>query len=340
MITIQDVAKAAGVSVSTVSRALNNYSDVSESTRAKIYETAKKLGYVANINARSLSSKNQTNIALIFSGFFESKLFCEFETLLMRGVYKYAYEHNLDVSTRVIDNNTQKVKNYDQLCHEFGVSGSVIFGLKTTDFYCQTLPQAQTPCVTIDLALEASKLGSVTVDNTESFRILTQHLIDMGHRKIVLIQGRKQALVTMERFSGAQMAMKTSGLSFSDDNIINTNYLEEEAYNGVIEYFKTHTIDDVTAFLCMSDLTAFGAMKALNYLGYRVPQDVSIVGYDGVIATTYITPTLTTVNQHIEEKGYAAAELLHKIIKGEQGGQKLLLPYSIQNGNSVAKPRN
>ena len=110
--TIQDVAKASGVSVGTVSRALNNYPDVSAKTRAKVLDAVRELGYSPNLMAKNLSSKHIQNIAVILSGFLEEKMFNGFETILMRGAYEYAEEHGLEVSLYVINGKIQMEKSY------------------------------------------------------------------------------------------------------------------------------------------------------------------------------------------------------------------------------------
>lgn len=335
MATIQDVAKAARVSVGTVSRAMNDYADVSAATKDKIFKAAKELGYWPNLNARSLSSKKQINIALILSGFLEEKMFNDFETMLMKGSYSYALEHGIEISMHVINTQIQSEKSYDQLCHEYGISGAIFFGLKTTDPYFETLPQSEKPCVTVDFELKGPNIGNVAVDNLKAFQELTQYLIDCNHRKIVLMHGRKNAMVSMERLVGAYEAMQANGLELTKDQIIYTNFLAEEAYDGVLEYFKTHSPDSVTAFLCMSDLIAVGTMNALKHLGYRIPEDYSVVGYDGLNLTAYTDPKLTTVDQNVQNTGYAAAELLHKMILGEPVELRRVLPYSIKYRDSV-----
>lgn len=335
MATIQDVAKEAKVSVGTVSRVFNHYKDVSEGTRKRVRAAAQKLGYFPNINARSLSSKKQIDIALLLSGFLEEKLINDFETMLTKGSYSYALEHDLGISMRVINTGIQMEKSYDQLCHEFGISGALLFGLKTTDPYRHTLPQAEHPCVIFDFTLHGKNLGSVSVDNVEAFQELTQYLIDCGHRKIVLMYGRKNAIVSMERMSGAFEAMRLNGVPLTRDRIVYTNFLEEEAYQGVLDYFQTHDPHSVTAFLCMSDLVAVGTINALKHLGYRVPEDYSVVGFDGLSFTAYTDPKITTVNQDIQSAGYAATKMLHRMILGQPVKRKMIMPYEILYRDSV-----
>lgn len=333
--TILDVAREAGVSVGTVSKALNRYADVSDVTRRKVQMAAKKLGYWPNLNARSLSSKTQINMALILSGFLEEKMFNDYETMLMKGCYSYAHEHGIEVSMRVINSQIQKEKTFDQLCHEYGIAGAMLFGLKTTDTYCTTLSGSKHPCVTFDFKLKGDNIGVVTVDNRKAFRELTQYLIDRNHKKIVVLYGRKDVTVSKERMKGAEEAMRINGLTLSEQQIIYTNFLEEQAYEGVLHYFKTHSPDSVTAFLCMSDLIAVGAMNALRHLGYRIPEDYSVVGYDGLGFSKYTNPGLTTVDQNAQNLGYAAAKQLHKMILGEVVQKQQVMPYTIVYRDSV-----
>ena len=168
--TIQDVARAAGVSVGTVSRAMNDYPDISEKTREKILRIAHELGYRPNLVAKSLSSKNFREIALVLSGFLE---------------------HDLDISMYVINSKIQEEKTFEQLCYEHNIAGAVLFGLKSTDPYFKTLAQSRKPCVTIDVEVGGACVGNVTNDHAAAFDELTQYLIDQGHRKIAIVCGRK-----------------------------------------------------------------------------------------------------------------------------------------------------
>ncbi len=338
--TIQDVAKEAKVSVGTVSRVFNHYKDVSDATCKRVKAAAQKLGYFPNMNARSLSSKKQIDIALILSGFLEEKIINDFETMLTKGSYSYAMKHDIGISMRVINTQVQREKGFDQLCHEFGVNGAILFGLKTTDPYRYTLPQAEHPCVTLDFTLHGKNLASISVDNVVAFQELTQYLIDCGHRKIAVMYGRKNAIVSMERMAGAFEAMRMNGIPLKRDRIVYTNFLEEEAYQGVLDYFQTHDPHSVTAFLCMSDLVAVGTINALKHLGYRVPEDYSVVGFDGLSFTAYTDPTITTVNQDIQSAGYTAAKMLHRMILGQPVKRRVILPYKILYRESVKAIRD
>ena len=333
--TIRDVAKAAGVTIGTVSRALNNYSDVNCQTRERIQRVARELGYHPNQMARNLSSKHAKNIALVLSGFLEDTMLNDFETMLMKGIYQFAYERGIDIAMYVINSRTQMEKSYEQLCYEHNISGAILFGLKTNDPYCQTLAASQRPCVTIDTEVSGPSTSNVTLDDVAAFDELAQYLIDRGHRRIVLVHGRKNAMVSMERLAGAYQAFQRNGLTLTHDPIIYTNFLREEAAAGVDAYFRTHAPDSVTAFLCMSDMLAIGTMEALKSLGYRIPADYSVVGYDGLEVTNYTDPKITTVDQNIKRKGYEAASLLYDMLNGTRPAQKLVLPHTLVERESV-----
>lgn len=333
--TIQDVATALGLSVSTVSRALNNYADVNQQTRNRVLAAAKELGYSPNLNARSLSSKRHPCGVMIISGFLEERMFNEFASMLMQGAYTYTLEHGKDLPVRVITSHVQEEKSFDQLCHEYGASGAILLGVRTNDPYYELLPRSQTPCVTIDLDIKGPNLVNVGLDDVKAFKDLTQHLIDCGHRKIVLLYGRRSAAVSQKRFEGFKQAMEQNGLPVSEDQIIYTSFLEEQAYHGVMRYFAEHERDEATAFLCMSDKVACGAMAAIKALGYSVPQDYSVVGFDGLQITRYTDPQLTTVDQNVVAKGYMAAKLLYGMLSGERPEDEVLLPHTIMKRASV-----
>ena len=177
--TIQDVARAAGVSVGTVSRAMNNYTDVSAKTRERILQAAQRLGYSPNVMARNLSSKHLKNIALILSGAMEEEMFNHFDIMLMRGCFEFASKKGLDISIHTIDAKIQREKSYEQLCYEYNLAGAVLMGLKVTEpYYCESLAKCKQPCVLIDLEPVGEYVSTVTIDHVAAF--------DAGPQKILL----------------------------------------------------------------------------------------------------------------------------------------------------------
>ena len=233
-VSIKDVGRLAGVSVSTVSRAFNGYSDINPVTKQRILEAAEALGYSPNISARNLSSKKKQNIGLVISGFLQENTAQarndEFEFWLMHGAYRCARDLDLDVAMYSIDSEFQKKKTYEQFCAERNLSGTLMFGLKITDDYFHQLHDAEIPCVTVDTLVRGRNVGCVTIDNVLAFQELTQYLFDLGHRELLLITGRKTAAVTMERMAGAYEAYLANNFEFRKENVVYCDFREDEAY--------------------------------------------------------------------------------------------------------------
>lgn len=331
-ISIKDVAKKAGVSIATVSKAFNDYPDVSTNTKEKILKVAKNLGYTPNISASNLSSKSKINMAIIFSHVLNYK--SEYSMKLLYGAYKYAMENKLEIATYTIDSNIQKEKSFDLFCKEHHLSGALLFGLKTTDVYCNTLPSSKTPYVTVDIKIPGKNASSVLTDNVSAFRELTQYLINKNHRKFVIVHGRKSAVVSVERLAGAYEAFYNNNIQLTRNRVLYSDFDEDIAYDEVTNYLKTHEKKYVTAFLCMSDLTAIGTINAIKDMGYQVPDDFSVVGFDGLSVTEYTSPKITTVNQNIELKGYEAVKILYKMITKECKGKNILIPHKLISRSS------
>ena len=180
-VSIRDIAREAGVTVGTVSRALNNYPDVSPTTRERIVETAQRLGYRPNQMARNLSSKHNHNIALVLSGFLEEELINDFDALLMKGCFHYTVNNDVEMSIQVINTKIQTEKSFEQLCYEHNIAGAILMGLRTNDPYCELLAKSKYPCVTIDIEVPGPNVSCVMMDDIKAFDELTQYLIDNGH---------------------------------------------------------------------------------------------------------------------------------------------------------------
>ena len=337
-VTIRDVAAASRVSIGTVSRALNDYPDVSTATRERVRCVARELGYMPNQTAQSLSSKHAKGISLIISGFLEDKVFNDFDTMLMRGAFQFATERGISLSLNVINSEQQTEKNFEQLCFEHNSSGAILFGLKTDDPYCESLCTSSFPCVTVDVEVPGEKLGCVRLDDRRAAFEMTERLFDLGHRRVAVVHGSRNAVVSRERFLGIQDACRVRGLEISLDDVVYTNFTHEDAYLRVGNYLDRHSSGErVTAFICMSDLLALGTIQAIQARGLSVPQDFSVTGYDGISLTSFVTPRITTVDQNVQLKGYEAAHLLYDMLNEERPAQTIVLPHTIRMRGSVRK---
>lgn len=324
MTTIKDVAKKAGVSITTVSRALNGYSDVNVKTRQRIIEAAKELNYTPNAVARTLVTKKSKTIGLIVSELSRSSAKDNFTFEVLCGINKSVGDMNYDMILFSTNPNKQKQKSYTQLCLERGVDGAILQGIRTDDPYLQEVVESKIPCVLIDIPLQEDHVGFVSTDNVYGAKKAVEHLLELGHRKIGMINGHEHAYVSKERLRGYQEALQQAGIERHPEWTLNGQFSEEEAEKAAYSLLKDYP--EITALFCASDLMAFGAIKGAKRLGRKVPKDLSVIGYDDIILSSYHSPALTTIAQDKFMMGYEAARLLIEMLDDpERLGKKHVL---------------
>lgn len=335
--TIKDVAKVAGVSVAVVSKALNNYPDVSDKTREKVKQVAEEMNYSPNIVARNLSSKNQKTIAIITSGFLRSESLDNSNSFdLLKGVYQATEEDNYELAMYFTETEKQQVKDYAKFCRERNIRGVVLSGIRLDDPYFKALLETNIPCVLIDVKvpMENKLVGSVSIDNVEATYEMAHHVISKGHTNIAVLTGEGEADVNGQRLKGINRAAEKNQISFKN-KFINGDFKENSAYNNVKEYLNNHRNDLPTAIISFSDIMALGALKAINEHGLSVPEDISLTGFDGLKIIEYTNPPITTVKQPFLEMGYEAAKLVQRIMEGKEGENEVRVPHEIVWNDSV-----
>ncbi|MDN4072434.1 LacI family DNA-binding transcriptional regulator [Fictibacillus terranigra] len=335
MATIKDIAKHAGVSVTTVSRALNGYSDVNEKTRDKIKAVAKELNYSPNLLARSLVMKKTKTIGLLVSGMQIEGSKDNFTYEVLCGINDCAGERGYDLILFSTNTELQQEKTYNQLCQERKVDGVILQGIKTDDPYLREVVESDIPCVLVDIPIESDSVGYVTTDNKEGAKKAVEHLIGLGHRQIGMINGHKQAFVSQERLEGYRLALEEAKLDFKEENVVDGAFSESEAQVQAAELLKKNP--KITAIFCASDLMALGTIKAAAGMGKQVPQALSVAGFDDIILASYSSPTLTTIAQDRYQIGYESAILLIQILEGKAGSRKKVLNTNLIKRESTAK---
>ncbi|UOY91780.1 LacI family transcriptional regulator [Ectobacillus sp. JY-23] len=323
MTTIKDIAKVAGVSVTTVSRALNGYSDVSEKTRQKIMAVSKELNYSPNTLARSLVMNKSTTIGLLVSGMTADSVKDNFTFEVLRGIDQFVAETNYDLILFSTNSTKQREKTYSQLCRERRVDGVILQGIKTDDPYLQEVVESDIPCVLIDIPIESQTVGYVTTDNVLGAKKAVDYLLERGHRKIAMVNGHDFAFVSQERLKGYMQALQEKGIPYHQEWVLNGAFEEEEAERQVLHLLQKNK--DITAIFCASDLMAIGAMQAIKKLNMDIPEQISIVGYDDILLASYMNPRLTTIAQDKYKMGYEAAKLLIEMLEGSRQSCKTVL---------------
>ncbi|MBU3573017.1 LacI family transcriptional regulator [Priestia aryabhattai] len=335
MTTIKDIARVAGVSVTTVSRALNGYSDVNEKTRQKVAAVARELNYSPNTLARGLVMQKSKTIGLLVSGISRESVKDNFTFEVLCGVNERASTLGYDLILFNTNTMMQREKTYTQLCRERRVDGAIIQGIKKEDPYLKEVVESDIPCVLVDIPVHSNSVGYVTTDNALGAKKAVEHLASLGHKHIGMINGHEDAFVSQERLNGYREALKECGLSFRSDWVVSGNFEEKKAEKAAQELINRHK--EVTAIFCASDLMALGALKACKELGLHVPKEMSIVGYDNIVLASYSSPNLTTVGQEVYQIGYEAADLLIEMLEGKETNMKRYLDTKLIIRESTAK---
>lgn len=338
MATIKDIAKVAGVSVTTVSRALNGYSDVNEKTRQKIKAVADELEYSPNVLARSLVVNQTKTIGLIVSELSRSESKDNFTFEVLRGINDCAGELGYDLVLFSTSPAKQKEKTYTQLCRERRVDGAIIQGIRMDDPYLEEVLQSKIPCVLVDIPVHSETVGYVSTDNVLGAKEAVKHLLDYGHREIAMINGHGQAFVSRERLEGYRQALAEAGISYREELVVNGEFREAVAAEKTSDLLKQHP--EVTAIFCASDLMALGSLSEARSMGYKIPEDLSIVGYDDNILAPYANPPLTTIAQNEYQMGFEAARLLVEMLEQKGKSHEKILDSKLVIRKSTANIKN
>ncbi|WP_197046714.1 LacI family DNA-binding transcriptional regulator [Oceanobacillus salinisoli] len=305
MVNIRDVSKKAGVSVATVSRVLNN-KDVKKETFEHVMSVMEEMKYKPNSVARSLSKKQTNTIALIFP-----VVSNPFFPKLASSIENEAHEKGYKVILCNTDDNPEKLRNFIDSIND-GFADGVIFSSHLLDEAgLNTLKNSGIPVVSIDRNNFNNEFSSISVNNKMGGGLATEHLIEIGCKKIGHLRGPEDEITATNRYWGYRSVLKENG--GMDPSLVALGYYTVEGgYQGMKELFIRHP--DIDGVFAANDLTAIGAMKAAYEWNRKIPDDLSIVGFDGIDMVRYMIPSITTIQQPINEMGKLAVnELIRKI---------------------------
>ena len=338
-LTIKDIAKICKVSTSTVSRAINDDPGINQKTKERILRVVEEFHFVPNNSARNLKLAESNTIALICKGignsFFQS-MYPMFESELERHGYTFILNE--------IGADKDDAEAAVAIAKEKRLKGVIFLG-GLLDNPKVKLRQLAIPYVltTVAVNTDAAEVGSSIVaidDEKESFKIV-DYLCKQGHKKIAIVSGRKSDFAVGElRLEGYKRALEENGIEV-DQRLI--RYMPEEIPDYTIQsgYEVTKKLladqEEFTALFATSDLAAFGAYKAISEAGKKIPEDYSVVGFDGIDLTKYMVPSLTTVAQPTEEFAKASVDLLMKAINGYTTRERLVYDAQIIERDSVKR---
>jgi len=308
-ITIRDVAKEAGVSVSTVSRVLNDKDDVAAETYERVQDVIQQLGYTSSLAARSMRSRRTNVIGLIVPDVADS-----FSIQVMKGVNQAIFELDYDLiiyTSGSIKKRSaaERERHFVSLLNGSVTDGVIIVTPAATNF------STAAPVVTIDPNEECPECFMLTATNRSGAMAAMEHLIGLGHRRIGFIGGRPDLLCAQRRLLGYLDALHQASLPVDPDLIATGDFTTE---TGQLCAQKLLSLSNPpTAIFAANDQSAIGTIEMAREMGLRVPQDLSVVGFDNIPEAAYFNPALTTVDQFIKEMGRVSTEKLVDLIQGQ-----------------------
>lgn len=333
-VTIYDIAKATGFSITTVSKVLNNYPDVGQKTREKILKTVDEMGYFPSSYARTLTTKKSYTLGVIYMESLGIGLKHSFFSGVIQSFKQVVELEGYDL-VFIANKIGDEKKSYVDHFRYRGVDGVVVFSSENDDDELEKLIASDLPSVIIDL--DSSKTNVVYSDNYQGTELALKYLLDLGHEKIAHIAGHQNTFSGIERMKGFLKAMKRLDLTIPPSYIVNGGFFSIEGGKEAMQQLLVLN-ERPTAVFAGSDTMALGAIKAIEAAGLRVPEDISIIGYDNVEWSDYITPRLTTVKQDRDKIGARAAEILLNSINGEGNNYtKEIVPVTLIKRDSCSE---
>ena len=332
MVSMKDIAQRCGVSVATVSKALNGQQDIGEDTRRRICDAAEKMGYMTNSAARALKTNRTYNLGVLFVDERHSGLAHEYFSAVLESFKTEAEAHGYDI-TFLNHNVGGKPTTYLQHCRYRGLDGVVIACVDFTHPQVQELVDSGLPVVTIDHVF--NNRAAVVSDNVRGMEELVRHVYAKGHRRIAFIHG-EQTAVTENRLTGFYRACDALELEIPDA------YIREGVYHdpdrcAELTRELLRLPEPPTCILMPDDFSSIGGRNAIHRMGLRLPEDISVVGYDGIQIASVMSPALTTYRQDTQALGRTAAAKLIELIEKPRTAlvDRILIPGHLVEGASV-----
>ena len=329
--TIRDIARKAGVGVSTVSRVLNGRPDVSGETREKVLKVVAECGFVQNGNARFLKRAKTMFAAIIVRG--RKNLFL---SDVAEQMLACAQNVKIPFLIKYIDEEDDEFDTLRRMYAERGAGGFILLGAKL-DERSQILRQLDVPCVFATVDASEKKLpnaSSVSIDDKAAGKAVMDQFLRNGHTRLAVFGGNPQGQDPLAyRYQGVLESLHSHGLELDSSHYVITRFSISGAYECALRFFKTH--QDITAVMAMSDAVAAGIIRALKDLGKRVPEDVAVTGFDGTEMARYFIPSIATVKQPTEEIARESVELLCAMLEGASP-RFVTVNYELVGGESAA----
>ena len=329
MITIRDVAQHAQVSVTTVSHVINGTRFVSEDAQARVRAAIEALNYVPSAVARSLKSSRTHTVGMMIPNN-SNPYFAE----IIRGIEDTCFAAGFNVILCNSDDDPHKQAAYVRVLSEKQVDGLIVLSSGGDPELLDTLRSATMPQVVVDREIDDLAADLVEVDHEGGARVAVEHLVSLGHRRIACIAGPMELSPARQRVQGWRRALEAAGLG-RDDTLVASGAFTAEGGHEAMRSLLQHR---PSAVFASNDLMAIGAICAAADAGLRVPQDLSVIGFDDIALAAYSNPPLTTIAQPKHQTGELAARMvMQRIAKPERPLQREILRPSLVIRRSTAR---
>jgi LacI family transcriptional regulator len=333
-VTIKDVARASGVSYATVSRVLNGYEFVRETTRNRVMEAVERLGYVANLQARSLVSGRSQIIGLLVPNLDNG-----YVGTIAQGIDRELIRTNYDVMLYTSHRHPDKESFYVSTIANGLTEGLLLVAPLVPTTYLDALREQNFPYILIDQADATENSSVVEATNWQGAYEATRYLSQLGHTRIAFIKGSRAVRSALDRFQGYKAALVDCDIPFREELVTEGDYQQQTGYE--ITKSLLQSVDPLpTAIFASNDLSAFSAMDAARECGLCIPDDISIIGFDDIPQASFVYPKLTTVRQPLEQMGQVAVKMLLEQIEGQsRPPQRVVLATQLVIRDSCGPPK-
>lgn len=310
-VTIKDVAKEAGVSISTVSNALNGIDVLRPDTKQHILEVARKMHYVPNLNGKNLKSQ-ATRVIGLFLTSIKGPYYGELTNSIYQGCKKYGYELNIFISENA-DNVMANILGKR-------IDGAIILNETVGKKETEVLEENEIPIVFIDREKKGERISSVVFDSYHEGELAARYLLELGNTTFGYIEGVKHNFDNIERLKGFRAVLKRAGFTLQEAHILQGEFDKDVAYRAVKEFLESgEALPE--AFFAANDISAIGTIEALIEEGIEIPGQVSVIGCGDIETARLVKPTLTTIRTSFEKQGVLAVGRLVGLIQGEEDGR-------------------
>lgn len=337
---IKTIAHLAGVSISTVSKIINNYPDISEETRSRVLAIMNEVGYVPANSVKAAAAQTSNLIGVIFAGKLNIDFTHPFFVEVLNAFKKQVGTLGYDLLFFSNEKFHPSDEDYLARCRHYQVAGCIIISGQELEPAIRELDQSPVPCIGVDLVLNGGNSGHIMSDNFKISAKVVEHFYLNGYREIGYIGSTMQSEISAMREKGLLQALESWGLPVNRDWFVHgEDFYEQSGYEAMRQLLALERLPQ--AVFAGSDLLAIGAIRALKEQGLQVPGDMAIIGCDDIEASRYVTPSLTTIKQDKEKIGRLAGMMLYDLINSQMFASSVMIEPELvvrESCGAIARP--